>query len=146
MTRHVSCALALMLLAGPAFANEADVVAVKKVVTRAYIEGIHKDRDPEKIRSGFHPEFVMFVNASEGIRRVSRDQWIARIEDGNRKNPNRPRPKIDYEYPRIEITDDAAMVQVELDRDGKHVFTDYLSLYRTSDGWQIIGKIYQRHP
>ena len=31
-------------------------------------------------------------------------------------------------------------------RDGKHVFSDYLSLYKFEDGWKIIGKIFYRHP
>lgn len=40
----------------------------------------------------------------------------------------------------------AAVARVELWRDGKHTFTDYLSLYRFDDGWKILGKIFQRHP
>ena len=39
-----------------------------------------------------------------------------------------------------------SVVKVELSRDGTHVFTDFLSLYKTPDGWKIIGKIFQRHP
>ncbi len=33
---------------------------------------------------------------------------------------------------------------VEL-RDGKHVFTDYMSLYKVGDDWKIVGKIFHRH-
>lgn len=88
----------------------------------------------------------MLINADEGLRKLTRNQWIARIEDGNRKNPDRPRPKIDHEFSLVDVTGDSAVARVELHRDGKHTFTDYLSLYRTSDGWQIVGKIFQRHP
>ena len=145
MARHVLSTLAVMLVAGAAFADDADVAAVKEVVNRAYIEGIHKERDSEKIRSGFHEEFVMLINADEGLRKLTRNQWIARIEDGNRKNPDRPQPKIDHEFSLVDVSGDAAVARVELHRDGKHTFTDYLSLYRTSDGWRIVGKIFQRH-
>ncbi len=136
----------LLLLAGSALANEADVKAVQETVTRAYVEGIHKEGNPEKIRSGFHESFVMFINADEGLRQLTRDEWIARIEEGQRKNPDRPRVKVDHEFSMVEITGDAAVAQVELHRDGKHTFTDYLSLYRTADGWRIVGKIFERHP
>jgi ketosteroid isomerase-like protein len=39
----------------------------------------------------------------------------------------------------------AAVARVEVHRDGKHIFTDYLSLYRFADGWKIVGKIFQSH-
>ena len=140
--------LVLASLAVPAAgeAPEADVAAIQEVITRAYVEGIHKERDPEKIRSGFHADFTMFVNADEGILKVTRDQWIARIEEGNRKNPDRPRPEVRHEFPLIEVTGGAAVARVEIYRDGKHTFTDYLSLYRFDDGWRIIAEIFHRHP
>ena len=145
MARYLGSALAAMLLAGAAFADDADVAAIKDVVTRGYVEGIHKDRDPEKIRSGFHQDFVMFINADEGLLKVSREQWIERIEAGHRNHPDRERPKVDHQFSLVEVTGDAAVARVELHRDGKHTFTDYLSLYRFGDGWRIIGKIFQRH-
>ena len=39
----------------------------------------------------------------------------------------------------------AAVVRLELYRDGKHTFTDYLSLYRFADGWKIVSKIFHVH-
>jgi hypothetical protein len=36
-------------------------------------------------------------------------------------------------------------VRLELRRDGKHVFTDHLSLYRFADGWKIVSKTFQAH-
>ena len=138
--------LAALLVTAPVTANDSDVAAIEEVITRAYVEGIHKEQDPEKIRSGFHPDFIMFVNADEGILEITRDGWIARIEEGKKKNPDRPRPKVEHEFTLVDVSGDAAVARVELHRDGKHTFTDYLSLYRFDDGWRIIGKIFQRHP
>ena len=47
--------------------------------------------------------------------------------------------------PSIDITGSAAVARVELYRDFKHIFTDYLSLYRFDDGWKIVGKIFYQH-
>ena len=141
----VTLGLTLALVAA-ASAAETDVAAIEEVVTRAYVEGIHKEGDPEKIRSGFHSDFVMFVNADEGILKITRDQWIARIEERNRDEPERVRPEIEHQFSLVEVTGDTAVARVELHRDGKHTFTDYLSLYRTGDGWKIVGKIFERHP
>ena len=145
-SRWARIVLMSVFVAGSASAESADVEAVKEVVTRAYVEGIHKEQDPEKIRAGFHPDFVMFINGDEGIRTVTRDGWIARIEEGEAKNPDRPRPKVEHEFTMVDVVGDAAVARVELHRDGKHTFTDYLSLYRFDDGWRIIGKTFHRHP
>ncbi len=137
-----------LLIAWPAAGETpaADAEAVREVVVRAYVEGIHKESDPEKIRSGFHSDFTMFITTDEGILKVTRDEWIARIEEGKRKNPDRPRPEVRHEFSLVEVTGGAAVARVEIYRDGKHTFTDYLSLYRFADGWQIIAKIFHRHP
>jgi hypothetical protein len=59
--------------------------------------------------------------------------------------PDRQRPEVTADVEVIGESGDAAVVRVELSRNGEHVFTDYLSLYRTAEGWKIVGKIYQRH-
>lgn len=143
--------LAIGCVALPVAAGDMDAAAaaategIQEVVTRAYVEGIHKESDPEKIRAGFHPDFVMFVKTDDGIRQVTRDGWIARIEERKAKEPDAPRPEIGHEFTLVDATDDAAVARVEIHRDGEHVFTDYLSLYRFDDGWRIVGKIYQSH-
>ena len=45
----------------------------------------------------------------------------------------------------MDVTGNAATVRLELYRDGKHAFTDYLSLYRFPDGWKIVSKTFQAH-
>lgn len=119
--------------------------AVLKTVEDAYAIGIHIDRNPQAIRKGFHQEFVMFINGDEGVRKVTRDEWIARIEEGNKKNPDRPKPDVKYDLELLDMAKDAAVVKVDLHRDGKHVFTDYMSLYKFEDGWKIVGKIFHSH-
>ena len=35
-------------------------------------------------------------------------------------------------------------MRVEVYRDGKHTFTDYLLLYKFADDWKIVSKAYLR--
>ena len=42
--------------------------------------------------------------------------------------------------------DNTASVRVEVFRDGKHTFTDYLLLYKFADGWKIVSKAFYSHP
>lgn len=129
------------------FANENDdKQAVTKVVEEAYVQGVHANPSGEAIRQGFHQDFIMFVFDAGKINKVTRDEWISRIEAGKAKSSNGAKPEIKAEFPLVEITGNAAVVKVELHRNGKHIFSDYLSLYKFDDGWKIIGKTFYRHP
>ena len=46
----------------------------------------------------------------------------------------------------MEIAGAAASARVEVFRDGKHTFTDYLLLYKFADGWKIVSKTFHTHP
>ena len=39
----------------------------------------------------------------------------------------------------------AAVAKVALFRDGKQIFTDYISLYRFDEGWKLVAKTFHRH-
>ena len=118
---------------------------MKEVVQSAYIEGVHAKGDPALMRKGFHPDFRMLVLKDGKMTAVPLEEWAGRLEAQNKKEPNARRPAIRADFPMVDVTGDAAVVKVELYRDGKHTFTDYLSLYKFADGWMIVGKIFQLH-
>ena len=72
------------------------------------------------------------------------EEWIARLEKGNRERTG-PLPAIGHEFTLVDVTGNAAVVRLELHRDGKHTLTDYLSLYRFADGWKIVAKTFHSH-
>ena len=132
--------------AGASFSAEQQ--AVVDVVTAAYVDGIHNFRDPVAIRKGFHPDFEMLILKDGKLEKLPIAKWIERIEAQNVKEPaptNGQRATTAV-FPSVEVTGSAAVAKVELTRDGKLVFTDYLSLYKFADGWKIVGKIFYRHP
>lgn len=137
----------LLLAIMSAFAwNQDEKQAVIKVVEEAYVQGVHANPDSEAMRKGFHAEFIMFVQEGGKMSKVTRDEWTTRIEATKAKNANKPRPEIKAEFPLVEVTGSAAIVKVELYRDGKHTFSDYISLYKFDEGWKIVAKTFYRHP
>ena len=136
-------ALACMLTPLAGFASEKD--AVVQVVTDAYINGVHVKPDPAAMRRGFHPDFRMLVLADGKMTAVTLDEWTARIEKAA-QNPTAPKFAIRSEIPQVDITGTAATVKVELWRNDVHTFSDYLSLYKFTDGWKIVGKTFYSHP
>jgi ketosteroid isomerase-like protein len=137
-------ASALALVAVSARGDDADRDAVKAVVRSAYVEGVHVKLDPARMRAGFHPDFRMFVLRDGVLATVTLEEWISRLETGARERKGPP-AEVRHEFTLVDVTGNAAVARVELHRDGRHVFTDYISLYRFPEGWKIVGKIFHTH-
>lgn len=133
-------ACALTLFAPAAVEAQSDEDAVREVVDVAYVHGIHIDRDSEAVRAGFHESFVMSVQTADGVRHVSRDQWIEGLDAGV---PN-PR-EVEVRFLDIYVVGNTATARLELHIDGEHTFTDVIGLYRFDDGWKMVNKVFQRH-
>jgi hypothetical protein len=121
--------------------------AVVEVVDAAYVDGIHNFRDPVAIRKGFHPGFEMLFVREGKLEKLPIYNWIQSIEERNAKEPLPVDAKATTTaaYPLTEVTGTVAVCKVELSREGKLVFTDYLILYKFDDGWKIVGKAFHRH-
>ncbi len=140
--------LGAVLLAYTAYSKAAfadDAADVRAVIQSAYVEGVHVQLDAAKMRKGFHPDFRMLVLKDGKMSAVTLEEWIGRMETREKENPNAPRPAIKADFPMVDVTGNAAVARVEIYRDGKHTFTDYLSLYKFADGWMIVSKIFQAH-
>ena len=135
----LACAVLVPLAASAA---DGDRAAIESVIKAAYVEGVHVKGDPALMRKGFHPDFKMFVLREGALTTLTLDEWAGRIERGARERTG-PAPQIRAEFPIVDVTSNTAVARVEIHRDGKHIFTDYLSLYRFADGWKIVGKILQ---
>ena len=139
-TAVVSC-----LIVAVASAADPEDAAIIEVVDRAYVQGVHIAGDPDKIRSGMHDSFIMFVHSEKGVTQLTRDAWVERMVSSRTRAANEPRPTIKANITVLDRAGSAAVVKVDLFRDGKQTFTDYISLYRMSEGWKLVGKVYHRH-
>ena len=147
MKRFVTIALALMIVSSIALAETNDDVAmIKQVITTAYVEGIHINRDTDAVKTGFSEDFAMIMKRDGKISRMTIQEWITRIDADVEKNPDRVMPETKAKFTAVEVAGDAAVARIELYKDGKLVYTDFMSLYRFDGGWKIIAKIYYRHP
>jgi hypothetical protein len=141
--------LALTVASAALCAGETDIekdkVAIRETIETAYVKGIHIESDVELIKTGFHPAFTMFIYEEGNIRKLTIDEWMKSIERRKQTGMERPKYEITSEIPMVDVTGQAAVARIELYKDGKHIYSDYMSLYKFDDGWKIIGKIYHRH-
>jgi hypothetical protein len=123
---------------------QSDDEVIRSVVTNAYINGIQNRGSSEDIRKGFHPSFAMLRLMENSVKPLPIEEWIASIEKAKlEKAP--ALPTAEGKFLSIDVTGNAAVVKLEIYREGKKTFTDYLSLYKFTEGWRIVSKIYNRH-
>jgi hypothetical protein len=122
-----------------------DEDAVRKVITSAYIEGIQNRGSVEDIRKGFHPAFVMQRFMENDVKPLTIEEWITNIEKYKAQNPQTG-PRTEGKFISVDVTGLAAFVKLELYRENKKTFTDYLALYKFPEGWRIVSKTFFRHP
>lgn len=144
------CALFMLpttsLLAQAGADLEAERQAVMDVIRTAYIEGIHNERDADKARSGFHPEFNMLSLRNGEIARTTIQQWIEGIQRSLEGNPDPPAVPVRPEFTVVQVAGYAAIAQIDVFRGDTQIYTDFMSLYKFEDGWKIVAKIFYSHP
>lgn len=133
----------LLIFAG----EDEEKEAVKKVITSAYVNGLQNKGPVTDIEAGFHPGFDLLGVRNNELTKWPIYSWIDYHEKKLAEDPSPPGPedRVSAEFPVIDITGNAAMAKVELYRNSRLIFTDYLSLYKFEEGWKIVNKIYYRH-
>lgn len=119
---------------------------VKTLVETSYIHGAFNELNPEAMKKGFHEEFAIFSANGDKLGKYPIDRWVSSVE--KRKNSSEFDPasnKWEHTFANVDVTGNSAAVKVELYKDGKHVYTDYLSLLKFDSGWKIVAKVYHQH-
>jgi len=129
--------LTVVLTAAPAIAGS-DEQAIEDVLTRSYVEGVWRQRDPDLVRQGFAPTFVMQVYWEARLSSRTLDQWLERMKLDRKPRESEIRVEIDV----LEVKGIAGLARVDLFEDGKHRYTDYFGLYKTDDGGRIVSKLF----
>lgn len=137
--------ISFLFISSVALAQQSDEESIKQVVTAAYINGIQNRGNVEDIRNGFHPSFTMLRLTDNDIKPLTIQEWITNIEKAKAKGDAAP-AKAEGKFINVDVTGNAAVVKLDLFREGKRTFTDYLVLYKFNEGWKIVSKTYYRHP
>jgi len=119
-----------------------DKEAVKQVIAKAYIQGIHGNQDEETVKSGFHQGFAMLVLRDNALDKVTVDEWLPRVETMKAENPDLWEAETRYTFELVDTAGYAAVAKLDVHKGATHFSTDYLLLYRFEEGWRIVSKIF----
>lgn len=143
----IFCGLLALMLLTTGVLNADSKADVEKVIQSSYFNGAFNDLDTVSMRNGFHPDFAIFSANGNNISRYPIDAWIKSTEK-RKQNPNfdKAQAKMDCKIASLDITEGCAAAKIEISKNGKMVYTDYLSLLEFDDGWKIVAKVYHSHP
>lgn len=143
----IACVAALLMTWSPAEVRAAsDADEIKALIEACYVHGAFNELDPEAMKRGFHPDFAIFSPQGEEISKYPIATWAektAQLKASEEFDP--AKNQWEHRFASVDVTGNAAAVKIELSKDGKLVFTDYLSLLKFDSGWRIVAKVYHRH-
>ena len=116
--------------------------AIRRVIEKAYIQGIHGDQDEETVKSGFHQDFAMLVLRNDTLAKVTVDEWLDRIETMKAENPELWNAETTHNFELIDVAGYAAVAKLDVYKGTTHFSTDYMLLYRFEEGGRIVSKIF----
>jgi hypothetical protein len=134
----VALLILTVALAGGQALAAGDAQAIEEVLVKSYVEGVWRQRDPDLVREGFASTFVMQVYWGDELSSRTLDQWLDRMNLDRKPRESEIRADIEV----LEVTGIAGLARVDLFEDGKHRYTDYFGLYKTSTDWRIISKMF----
>jgi len=122
--------------------RSSDQEAIREVIEKAYIQGVHGSQDEATVKSGFHPDFAMLVLRDNDIDKVTVDQWLDRIETMKADNPELWAAKTTRSFELVDVGGYAAVAKLDVRKGTTHFSTDYMLLYRFEEGWRIVSKVF----
>jgi hypothetical protein len=126
--------------------NEAAETEIKELIENAYVHGAFNELNPEAMANGFHKDFAIFSAKGEELSRYEIADWVAGVKKRKGSEDFDPKNNVwEHKFAIIDVTGHSAIAKVELSNDGKHVYTDYLSLLKFDTSWKIVAKVYTKH-
>ena len=122
--------------------DKAEIEAIKKTIVDGYVDGIFLKGDAELIKKSWHNECDIVVMDNDQLFKNQAKNWVERMK----RNPKPLDPKVTYSFTDVKVTGTAGIAIVEIYTGGKHLYTDFMSMYKFSDGWKICTKIFYTHP
>ncbi len=116
--------------------NSKEVQSIKDVI-QTYVSG-YLNAESDQVAHAFHAETRLFCVDEEKLEKTTLADWLSGIKERKAKADRRFGS---HEVLNLDIINDAAIAKIAISLP-KFKFTDYLSLLKIENRWQIIGKIY----
>ncbi len=138
-----------MSLAGVTAANQADEAAIAELLNTSYLKGFYHDLDPELVKTGFHPDIVLSVNAGDQVMYVPLEGWMAHegvgVPETELTEEHKAKKNAVMEIVSVDVVGNTAAAKAEISIDGKLTYTNFYGLYKINDEWVVVNKLFNTH-
>lgn len=114
---------------------------IENIIVESYIEGIFLKGNADLVKKGWHPECDIVILEKGMLKKLPVTYWVKRFEN----NPKPLDTNVTFKIKDIKVTDYAAIAIVDIYTKGKHLYTDYMCLYKFNEGWKIVTKIFNQY-
>ena len=119
-----------------------DKELIQKAVMKGYVNGMFVTGDVNDVMSGWQRSCIVNIYnpKQDNIRQMPIQQMFNYFEKNGGIAPD-----VKHEFKLIDHVGYAGFVIVEIHYGGKHVYSDYMHVYKFKDGWKIATKVYFDH-
>ncbi len=108
---------------------------------------MQNEGDAHKIDSGIHPDFnLLGIGDDNEMWKYSITDWKAKVlkrrEDG--ELPRTGDKMVSVKYLSVDVSGNSASVKLEFYVGETLTYIDYISLYKFSNGWKMVSKIFYK--
>ena len=122
-----------------------DEQRVRALLEDVYVRDMYVKRDRGAFAREFARCFRMLSPTLDGASGDVTDvHWIG-LDKMLANHPKALLPSVRFEVPWVEVAGRAAVARVDVFDAKRHVFTDYVSLYRVKGAWKVVGKLFHHH-
>jgi len=118
---------------------------IRQLLENVYVRDMYMKATREALSREFDDVFHMLVPEIDGR---SQETVSLRWDGLDRLRTNHPKavdPETRFEFPLVDVVGNAAIARVDVYRGEKHVYSDYVSLYRVQGVWRLVSKVYHAH-
>lgn len=119
-----------------------DAELIEKAVMKGYVNGMFVTGDVADVKSGWDPGCIVNIYNPrlDVINQMPITDMFKYFETKGGIAPD-----VKHKFKLIDHVGNAGFVIVEIEYGGRHVYSDYMHVYKFNDGWKIATKVYYDH-
>lgn len=116
--------------------------AIKKIIVDSYVNGMFNEGSADAVKKGWHYDCDIVLFQQGRMIQFPAYSWVERFE----KKPGPLHAGTKHEFTAVHVAGNAGIAVVEIYQEDKHIYTDFMNLYKFDDGWKIVTKTYYSYP
>ena len=118
---------------------------IRRILEETYVQDMYVPRGRTTFSPEFHRSFRMLVPEFDGqTGRIADVDWVAPGAE-RRADPKAIEASTEFDISILDVTGKVGIGKVEVHRDGRLIYTDYVIFCKVAGEWKVVGKAFHPH-